>query len=236
MSWGGFMFIFIEMFLFLLGIGWKCLDMHRKLMFGHFQIGKCWEQFTNNFVFHCNILCTGPRSPNPLWWCGDLENIKFDAVLHISCNYHQTLIFSELAQCSSPWDGDCKTLNFCGVWPFHVILSKTFLVNGAQTLWRGGGTENINFTFHWIPIMFFMNWPLNHLPLFYTVVLPNVLCLILDISCKFLGKKRFFCKLAPPHHSHEEGVWWNMGFLYRSGYFIQFVAKNYPHLTPTFEG
>ena len=39
---------------------------------------------------------------------------------------------------------------------------------------------------------------------------------------QFLGEK-LFCKLNL-HHTHEDGVV-NVGFLYRSGHFIQFLAK-----------
>ena len=63
--------------------------------------GKEWEQFTYIFVIHiaCCLLDSNPQPFVMMWGIG---NCEFHTVLYISCNFHQTFILSEMAQCPSP--------------------------------------------------------------------------------------------------------------------------------------
>ena len=67
--------------------------------------------------------------------------------------------------------------------------------------------------------MLFMIWPLNTLSLLHGQMLPNMSYVQLWTFNLIPRKKDIFCKL-PPHHIYDDGVWGDMGFLYRSDHFI----------------
>ena len=75
----------------LIGIEVKCPDLYRKDMLGILPIGKGWGHFTNLFVPNIAfLLCIGAQSSLVMW---GTRKHKFHAVLYISCNFHQKLLF-----------------------------------------------------------------------------------------------------------------------------------------------
>ena len=81
----------------------KCPVLHRKLMFGKFEIGKSWAQFTNIIVLDTELFCASDPNPQPFVVMWGVGKHLFHAVLYISCNFHQTFIFNDIVTYWGTW-------------------------------------------------------------------------------------------------------------------------------------
>ena len=181
----------------------KCPHLYRKLMFGNLHpIGKGWGQFTYTFVLDIALLCTLKPNPKPLWWCGELGN-KLCQFLYILCILPQNIVFSDMAQCPSP---NIKFLQISG--DFMLFPAERFLMNWAQTLWRGEGIKNMNFvyfwTFHWISIMNDFHELVPHaFPLLHGGVVAKHEFYVKFFTFHVISSKKTFLTLTLTPHSWE---------------------------------
>ena len=95
-------------------------------MFGNLQIGKGWGQFTNIFVLDTALFCGLMSNSKHLVVMWEIGKHEFHGALYILCSFHQKNFFSDMAQCPSPWDGGCQTLNFCKVLAILCNFQQNF--------------------------------------------------------------------------------------------------------------
>ena len=164
------------------------------------------------------------------------------AVLCISCNFHQKLIFSHMSQCPSPWDGGCQTFNFCGVLAISCNFQQnSVLVNvGRDPLWIRGNRKHefyIPFNFHCE--CFTLIGPSTASPCSMGWCCQAWVTLRSRHFMYFLGKKEIFANW-PPHHIHEDGGLEKYGIPIQISTFhsihSKIVLEKTLHFTPTHEG